>query len=236
MIRLALVAACVAVLAASAQPKVPHADVAEAAEAVVAGTNALRQGERLPALRVEPRLARAAREFAAYMAKTTSYGHEADGRDPPARARAHGYDYCLVLENIAYHYDSRGFGTARLAHDIVEGWKASPPHRANLLNAIVTHVGVGIARSDRNGHYYTVQVLGLPRSASVKFEVRNESRREVRYRVGDEAYTVPARSLRTHEACGREALRFERPAGTFQPRSGDRFVITPEGDAVAPGR
>lgn len=210
------------------------ADVAKAAQAVVSQTNALRERGNLAMVHDEPRLARAASEFASHMARTNRYGHEADGRDPPKRAEAAGYDYCLVLENIAYDYDSRGFDTARLARTLVEGWRRSPPHRANMLNAAVTHIGVGIARS-ATGYYYAVQMLGLPRSASIKFEVRNESRRDVRYRVGKERYTVPAHALRTHEVCAHEALVFDRPAGSFQPRAGDRFVIPPQGDAVTVG-
>jgi hypothetical protein len=102
-----------------------------------------------------------------------------------------------------------------------------------MLNPRVTHVGVGMARA-ANGYYYSVQVLGLPRSASVKFEVRNESRRAVRYRLGDDAREVPARSIRTHEVCTGEPLRFDGLAGgeAVTPRAGDRFVIPPEGDRV----
>lgn len=36
------------------------------------------------------------------MAKTGKYGHAADGRKPAERAAAHGYEYCIVRENIAY--------------------------------------------------------------------------------------------------------------------------------------
>ncbi|MGE5095869.1 MAG: CAP domain-containing protein [Betaproteobacteria bacterium] len=217
---------------AQAQP-LPQADIAAATQAVVAQSNAFRQQMERPQLQEEPRLARAAREFARYMARTGRYGHEADGREPPQRAGAQGYDYCIVLENIAYYYDSRGFDTARLAQRVVEGWKRSPAHRENLLNAGVTHVGVGLAHSEATGYYYAVQMLGLPRAASVSFEVRNESQHDVRYDVGGKAYTAPARSIRTHEVCGREALRFERPAGSFEPRSGDRFVIAPQGNRIS---
>jgi len=200
---------------------------------VIEGTNALRHAQRLDAVRPEARLTRAADEFAAYMARTGKYGHEADGRDPTARALAHRYDYCLVLENIAYHYNSLGFRTAELAKHLVDGWRDSPPHRRNMLNAGVTDIGVGVARA-ANGHYYSAQMFGLPRSAGVKFEVRNESTRTVRYRLGEDAREVPARSVRTHEICTPQTLRFEGLAGgeALTPRSGDRFVIAPQGGRV----
>jgi uncharacterized protein YkwD len=209
-------------------------DVAAVSNRVVEGTNAFRRSQGLAELHREPHLQGAVDEFAAFMARSGKYGHDADGRDPPTRAQAHGYDYCLVLENIAYHYDSRGFRTGPLAERIVDGWERSPPHRKNMLNALVTHVAVGTARG-ANGYYYSVQMLGLPRSASVKFEVRNESGAAVRYRLGDAMHSVPARSIRTHEVCNRDPLRFEGVAGgePVVPKAHDRFVITPDGDRVA---
>jgi uncharacterized protein YkwD len=208
------------------------ADVAATAAGVVEKTNEFRRAQRLGEVQVEPRLAQTAVEFARYMARTGKYGHEADGRDPPKRAQAHGYDYCLVFENIAYYYDSRGFATAALARHMVEGWKNSPPHRRNMLNPQVTHVGLGVARAP-NGYYYGVQLLGLPRSASVKFEVRNESRATVRYRVGAEAYSVGPRAIRTHEVCAREPVRFEGlEGGAAQAGPGDRFLIPAQGGEV----
>jgi uncharacterized protein YkwD len=222
-------------LAADAHAAAREADVAKAADAIVAGTNAFRREHELPALRVNPKLEATAREFARYMASTNRYGHEADGRHPEDRAQAHGYGYCIVLENIAYQFDSRGFETMRLALDVLEGWKGSPGHRKNMLDASVRDIGVAIARSAANGYYYSVQVFGLPREASVRFEVRNESRRTVRYRVGDDAFDVPPRYSRTHEMCAPGAVRFEQVAGpaAAPPKSGDRFVIAPAGDRVS---
>jgi uncharacterized protein YkwD len=224
----ALALAAAFALHASAQTaRPPAADVSAAASLIVERTNEFRRAEGLDAVHVDARLERAALEFAQFMARTGKYGHEADGRDPPARAQAQGYEYCVVLENIAYHYDSRGYEARRLAQASVEGWKASPPHRKNLENPLVTQTGVAVARA-ANGYYYSVQMLGLPRSASVAFEVRNESHDTVRYRVGDTAYAIPPRSIRTHTTCMHEALRF---AGgeALQPRRGDRFIIPPEG-------
>lgn len=227
----ALFGAC-ALQAVATQPA-KTADPTGAAELIVERTNDFRRDEHLAEVRVDPRLDRAAAEFARFMARTGKYGHEADGRDPTERAVAQRYDYCLVLENIAYHYDSRGYDTRRLAWASVEGWKASPPHRKNMENPHVVDTGVGVARG-ANGYYYSVQMFGLPRSASVKFEVRNESRLTVHYRVGDKPFSVQPRAIRTHEVCTREAVRFEGLAGgkAIEPKRGDRFLIPPEGGEV----
>ena len=210
------------------------ADAASASARVAEGTNDFRRRMGLAALHREARLDGAATAFAQFMARSGKYGHEADGRDPSARAKDAGYDYCVILENIAYHYDSRGFETEALARKIVAGWEASPLHRENMLDPRVTQIGVGVARSPSSGYYYSVEMLGLPRSASVTFEVRNESEETIRYRIGRKAETVPARSIRTHEVCLREPVRFDGLAGgeAAEPRRGDRFVIAPEGDRV----
>ena len=82
--------------------------------------------------------------------------------DVAERARRHGYAWCFIAENIAYQYDSRGFATESLAHGIVEGWKKSAGHRRNLLAREATHTGVAVARSEKTGYYYAVQLFGRP--------------------------------------------------------------------------
>jgi uncharacterized protein YkwD len=138
-------------------------DLERATRAVVESTNALRRAQGLPGLATNAKLTGAAREFANFMARTDRYGHEADGHKPSQRARSHGYEYCLVAENIAYQYSSAGFGTVELADKLFEGWKESPPHLANLLERGVTEIGVAIARGERSGRYYAVQMFGRPR-------------------------------------------------------------------------
>jgi uncharacterized protein YkwD len=215
--------------------EVLHADLARAVERVVAATNDYRREQGFAAVKPQPQLEQAAREFARYMAKTARYGHEADGREPAHRAQAHGYEYCVVLENIAYHYDSRGFTTAELVQHVVDGWKHSEGHRKNMLDARVIDTGVAIAQGERNGYYYAVQMFGLPRSASVAFAVRNESRAPVGYRLGSQRFTLPPSSVRTHETCSGEKLAFDEAAlegSPRQPRRGEEFVVPPSGGPV----
>jgi hypothetical protein len=158
------------------------------------------------------------------MARTGRYGHTADGREPSDRARAHGYDYCRIAENISYQYSSRGFGTAELATRLVEGWKKSPGHRENMLEEGVTETAVALARSD-SGRYYAVQLFGLPRSERTQFEIRNEAGVRVRYRIDEEDFTLAPRESHTHQRCGRERLRLESRDSGVEPRNGDRLVV-----------
>jgi uncharacterized protein YkwD len=174
---LALVSA--AAIAAPARP-----DLEGVESLAVRHTNEFRADNRLPAVKPDASLARTAREFAQYMARTDRYGHEADGRTPGDRARAHGYDACIVAENIAYQLHSEGFGTAMLASGFVAGWKHSPEHRRNMLDDAVTQTAVAVARSERTGRYYAVQMFGRPKSERIEFRVANKASQHVRFVVG----------------------------------------------------
>jgi len=150
----------------------PIPDAAQVANLVVEGTNRFRHDNGLAPLAPERRLDHAAREFAAYMAQADRLDHAADGREPWGRARAQGYDYCLVAENIAYQYDSRGFATARLARELVSGWEHSPGHRKNMLERDAVDTAAAVARSARTGRYYAVQMFGRPRVNGTCAETR----------------------------------------------------------------
>ena len=141
----------------------PIPDFVGVATLVVEGTNRFRRDNGLAPLAPERRLVHAAWEFASYMAQTDRLDHAADGRQPWGRARAQGYDYCLVAENIAYQYDSRGFATVQLARELVSGWERSPGHRKNMLQRDAVDTAVAVARSAKTGRYYAVQMFGRPR-------------------------------------------------------------------------
>ena len=143
-------------------------DLSRAAAGVVEATNALRRGHGLEPVVVEHRLEETAREFAAFLARTDRFEHTADGRRPQDRVKSHGYDYCLVAENIAYEFRSRGFEAGELARAVVAGWADSPGHRRNMLDRDATDIGAALARSPRTGRYYAVQVFGRPRSAGCR--------------------------------------------------------------------
>jgi len=142
-----------------AQPPATFTQEVEAR--VVALVNDFRAEHGLKPLEREPRLDQAAQYFGGYMADRGTLEHMADGSTPAARVRARGYAYCVIAENIAYEYSSRGFTAERLARAFVEGWQDSPTHRANMLDAAVTQTGLGIARSGR-GEYYAAQIFGRP--------------------------------------------------------------------------
>lgn len=230
------------VVAALAWPAIARAapDLAETAHLVVEHTNQLRADNGLPATQRNGQLDAAAAEFAAFMARTGRYSHEADGRQPAQRARAHGYDYCMVAENIAYQYSSAGFATEELARGLFEDWADSPGHRHNMLNAGATETGVGLARSAASGRYYAVQMFGRPQRLQIGFRVANRSAQAVGYELGDERFRLEPNVTRTHTICRPGPLRFVLPGEaeptTLQPADGASYRIEPAGAGLRVGR
>lgn len=195
---------------------------------VVERSNAFRQSQGQPPVAPEPKLTAAARAFAAYMAETDRYGHEADGREPSQRAQAQGYDFCLVAENIAMFYSSAGIDTEALAEKFVQGWIDSPGHRRNLLSAGAVDIGVGIAQGPA-GRYYAVQMFGRPAKLRLTFSLNNRSRGSVRYQLDDKSYTLPPGVTRTHEQCTSPALTLTLPGDSqvtaLQPANGKTYRV-----------
>jgi uncharacterized protein YkwD len=110
-----------------------------------------------PPLRLDALLNRAAATHAGNMAKHRKLQHEGfDGSTPGERARAAGYAWRAVGENIA-----AGPTTAK---SVVRLWLDSPGHCANLMSADYTEMGIAFAvdRQQASGVYWA-QTLGRPR-------------------------------------------------------------------------
>ncbi len=215
-----------------------RADLGKVVPGIVEGTNAFRKERDLPELKVDEKLAATAQAFADYMAKNLTYGHEADGRSPAERAEAQKYDYCIVLENIAFLFQSNGYKTETLTPRFVQGWIDSPPHRKNMLDPDITQIGIGVARSE-NGVYFGVQMFGRPKSMMISVKVENKSRQTITYTLDDESHKLAPRTIRTHGACRPPTIKFNVPEGStlppaekLAPKQATTFTVVPKGDAV----
>ena len=205
-------------------PDLPQTEIA-----VVEMTNTFRKANALQEVKPNAVLGAAARAFADYLARTGKFAHDADGRQPAARAQAQGYSYCLVAENLAWNLNSRGFESRELARVFVEGWKASPGHRENLLLRDATDIGIAVARvPDKNPKYLSVQLFGRPDSLKVTFTIQNQASKAVYYTLGTETDLLHPRETATHSDCQPRVLSVDRglqgPA-RFDPHTGDHFVI-----------
>lgn len=212
--------------AADAKP----ADSSVAAELMVEKSNEFRVAHHRKEVEVAPRLRETAQYFASYMAKNDKYGHTVDGNRPSERATKHGYDYCLVSENIAYQFSSTGFTTTELAERFAEGWETSPGHRKNMLDPDVAETGVAVARSDKTGYWYAVQMFGRPASSAVEFQIANQSDVAVEYAIRDRTFQLPPRYTRAHTRCRSSNVTFNFPEGeggdkTVEPSGGGQYQI-----------
>ncbi len=219
--------------AAVAEPKYKP-DMDKAREQIFASTNQFRQKEKRGKLKSNADLAKAAQSFAQFMADTDKYGHTADGKEPWDRVAKAGYDYCIVLENIAYLYDSEGFKTDDLSKTLVDSWEKSPPHRKNMLDPEVSEIGVGLARSSKTGRFYAVQDYGRPKADNITFKIANKTDVEIKYAVNGKDFTLAPGVIETHESCRPPELKFQWPEGaeaakdakeTLHPAAGSDYVV-----------
>ena len=127
--------------------------------------NATRGAHGVRPLADDPRLATAAIDFAAELARTRRLTHDSDtpGRRTLAErlAAAGMTQWQLIGENLAM----TAGGAEAMPAQVVRLWLDSPGHRRNLLQADFTLSGIGVARTG-DGHWYVTQVYArpLPRS------------------------------------------------------------------------
>jgi uncharacterized protein YkwD len=134
----------------------PTVAALDTATAVVELTNVERGRGGLAPLSASDRLIQAAQLHAEQMAKLGRLNHvlmDAIYPRPEDRLAAVAYRWQAFAENVA-------FGQ-RTPTEVVEGWMRSPGHRANIMNAVYTELGIGYARDENNKPYW-VQVFGKP--------------------------------------------------------------------------
>ncbi len=126
------------------QPLVP--------EQALAAINAYRTKNGVKPLVLDARLAKAAVMQSETQATRNRIGHDGDGGSMPKdRARRAGYPAKIASENVAAGQKS--------FDDVMHFWKESSGHRANLLRANVSAIGVAMAKS-KDGRPYWTLVLG----------------------------------------------------------------------------
>ncbi len=209
-------------------------DIPQVEAAIVELTNAFRAEQKLGSVKVNPKLAAAARSYAEFLARSDMFSHTADGRQHSDRAKTAGYAYCHVSENLSLNLDSRGFETRQLARDAVEGWKKSPGHRRNLVAPHVVDIGVGVAKARGSEKYLSVQMFGRPKSLKYEFKIQNGLTETVTYSFGGDTHEIRPRNVITHVACQPDPIVFERAGppligrtlrATYRARDGDLFTL-----------
>jgi len=144
----------------TAVPPVPSSTLT--VRGIVEYTNGARsQNGGLPALIENELLDRDAQLKLADMFAKQYFEHESpDGTGPADLAKAVGYAYVIVGENLALG----DFGSDQ---GVVNAWMDSPGHRANILNAHYQEIGVAVGKGMYEGRetWLAVQSFGMPISA-----------------------------------------------------------------------
>jgi uncharacterized protein YkwD len=132
-------------------------DSATAARVVVA-TNAYRASLGLPRLQVASRLQAFATAHARDMAASAALTHSSsDGLSFADRARSSTYRFSALRENIAV--EGAPFPSG-LDANLMQLWRQSPPHDANLRARDISQIGVAVAAGP-DGCYASMD-LGHP--------------------------------------------------------------------------
>lgn len=110
-------------------------------------TNSLRASQGLPALHEHDQLTDKAEAWAQHMARTGRLAHS------DLAAGLEGLPWTALGENVGVSTP-----TADTLRTIHEKLASSPTHRANMLNARFTHMGVGVATS-ADGRVWVAEVF-----------------------------------------------------------------------------
>jgi len=97
-------------------------------------------------LTIDPVLTQIAKAHATEMARKTKVGHDVGSGNLDTRARAAGYRYARIAENVAGGYQTLA--------EAFSGWRDSPDHKKNMLMPQATRMGIAVAQAP--GHKYKV--------------------------------------------------------------------------------
>ncbi|NLC77053.1 MAG: sporulation protein [Clostridia bacterium] len=101
----------------------------------------------------DPQLSQVARLKSQDMANKGYFSHTSPTYGSPFEMmKQYGISYRTAGENIA--------AGQRTPAQVVAAWMGSSGHRANILNANFTHIGVGYVAGGSYGHYWTQMFVG----------------------------------------------------------------------------
>ena len=121
-------------------------------QGLIQWTNHERQARGLHPLRPSAALAAAAQQHGCDMANRDFFAHQrAGGPTMGQRAKANGYNFRRVTENLAYSRTAKVETAAGI-------WRNSPPHWTNVIDPKVNDIGVSVTTS--NGRIYWVVNAG----------------------------------------------------------------------------
>ncbi len=198
---------------------------------IIDATNEKRREHGIETLSADPMLMTAARQHSQNMARQQTLSHTLDGKSVEARVKGLDYKYLAIGENVSFNQPD--------AQSVVEGWMKSPGHRANILNANYTQIGVGVTADDQGRQYFT-QVFGRPQSAGAtakaSFTISNQTNAPVEVTMPGQASKtiVPPNASGVFQVGGmgelpKLLLRSGGDETELTPQDGATFRVTQQG-------
>jgi len=186
--------------------------------------NRERQERKLPLLKLDEGLARAARKHAELMAEQRLLEHQlSDEPDLAARAHDAGARFSHITENI---------GMAEWADKLHEGWMRSPGHRANILDPRIDSIGIAVVEGEER--FYAVEdfALAVEQLSLEEQQKRVELLLTVRgfhlINIGDaKKFCDPGTQFVGSRRPGYVA-RYETPSISLLPNDVDRALHSPQ--------
>ncbi|MDP4118054.1 MAG: CAP domain-containing protein [Bacillota bacterium] len=130
-----------------------NAATTEFAKEVLSLVNQQRANYGLKALSYSTKLEAVAYLHSEDMAKNNYFSHTSlAGQSPFDRLKDAGITYSIAEENIA--------AGQKTPQEVMDSWMNSEGHRANILNADVTEMGIGIYEGGSYGIYWTQMFIG----------------------------------------------------------------------------
>ncbi len=117
-------------------------------------TNKARAKEKLPEVKVNALLMKAAQGHSANMAKQHKLTHELDGKRVKDRLDDLKYDWELCGENVG------NLNNLKLLQGLFDSWMKSPEHRKNILQKEFDEIGIALVHDPKGNLYYVTQVFG----------------------------------------------------------------------------
>lgn len=113
-----------------------------------------RRGQGLGPLQLDPQLNALAEDQARAMAAAGKLSHDVGGKLPARLGRA-GYRYSAAGENVAAGQDT--------LMEVFGDWRASPGHRAVMLNREATHMGIAAIQAPNSAYgIYWALIVAKP--------------------------------------------------------------------------
>ncbi len=143
-------------------------------EGVLNWTNSHREELGLSPLVLNDKLSLAAQNKVEDMFKNGYFEHiSPSGKGPDYLAQAVGYEYAIIGENLA-------LGNYKDDQALVKAWMDSPGHRANILNARYSEIGIWVGEGmfENKKVWLAVQEFGKPASKCPAIDENKKSQIE----------------------------------------------------------